>query len=172
MSKTKSVTGNNSFSGFTLLEILIVLALISIVISVVALKVSGRKDNGSSALATMNLLRNRMTFAQQQALLLDKTLGLALSSTAYQFMEYLDVPNNPHWQRSTERSLAANSWPAKFTLKLAFNGAAPNSLAPTLPKIPQIIFLPNGELTLFQLYINRRFVLASNDASELNLARS
>jgi len=78
---SRKVSGNRC--GFTLIEILVVILIISIVTSVALLSIS-RNENRQLETFTKDLVQT-LTLAQEQAMLQPAVLGLAIERHTYQF---------------------------------------------------------------------------------------
>lgn len=88
--------------GFTLVEMLVVLAIIAIVASVSALAIgSGNRLDGRAEAAR---LAARLQFAADQAMIEDRQLALSVTTGGYAFLER--DGDGPAWRASTVPSLA------------------------------------------------------------------
>lgn len=158
--------------GFTLIEILIVVVIIGVVIAAVALSINN-SDRGQAAKTATNLLRARMLFAQERALIKSSTIGLAISQQGYQFYTYENTPPQEvmYWQKITDpKALAYQTWPKSFTLNLSLPNIANAAIPNQLPQQPMIVFNPGGGTTPFTLHING-FKIVGHANGEIDIAQ-
>ncbi len=149
-------------NGFTLLELLIVLVIIGVVIGAVALSIHN-SDNGQKVRSAANILRARLLFAEQQAIVQSTVIGFAVSQQGYQFYRLQDkLPQMKLLWRPIkhEAALKFQTWSGDFNIALALPNN-PNALVPnTLPEHPVIIFDSGGGVTPFTLRLDS-FVIKS-----------
>jgi general secretion pathway protein H len=79
MTKPDMVAGGNKSAGFTLIEILIVMVIISIVGAASLLSISRNKNSQMENFARQ--LTNLITLAQQQAMLQPAVIGMTFSDS-------------------------------------------------------------------------------------------
>lgn len=141
-----------SIIGFTLIEILIVMLIISIVSSVAVLTIS---HNEKSELHTFSKqLANLLRLAEEQALLQPAVLGFNFDDTSfafYQFQENARDKNN-QWQELTDSTLARHTIPKGISLNLKINGADVDNK----PGQPKLIISNNGDVPAFVLLIGEK----------------
>lgn len=138
--------------GFTLLEILIVLAIIGITISFIALNVGPRhqmvREEGKRLAALMNL-------AQEEAILTGDEYAVQLGTGQYSFVKLMD---DDSWQELTDDEVFhPRSLPAELTVELTIAGdrvsldipEKTNLGSPSTP--PRIELLSSGEITPFSI---------------------
>lgn len=142
------------FTGFTLIEVLIVLVIIGIIAGTVSLSLIRRPTHFSNA-DFLNLLKNKILLAQQDSILMNKTLGLALSEEQYQFMDYEDG----QWKPSRQLGLEKKNWPSEWKIQLSIHESLYTPLPQNEPSLPQIIFSASGSITFFKLCIDNRYTL-------------
>lgn len=135
---TRASTGATSDAGFTLVEVLVVLAILGLAIGMVVINL----PKAPPALkAEVELLAARMSAAQDAAIITGQPTGLEFSDSQYVFYEY-----DGQWlQRGVTGLPDAKK-------KLELDGST-LKLKPELNK-PQIIFDPTGEVTDFALTLN------------------
>jgi len=131
-------------SGFTLIEILIVLVIISIVSSVAILTVSHNQNKNLENLA--HELQRVILLAEQEAMLRPATLGLALTSTSFQFYQY-----TTRWVPLSTPILGMHHFPATIQLQLKIN----HKIIP-LNTPPVLIISASGDLTPFIILIGKK----------------
>jgi len=144
-----------SSHGFTLLEILIVLAIIGITISFIALNVGPRhqmvREEGKRLAALMNL-------AQEEAILTGDEYALELGTGQYDFVKLMA---DDSWQALTDDEVFhARTLPAALAIELTIDGDRvsldiPEKTNRGLSSIPQrpphIDLFSSGEITHFSI---------------------
>jgi len=146
-------------SGFTLIELLIVIFIMGLFTTTLVFRYSHHRY-----FLAMNsfshLLKSEMELARQQAILQVNVLGLFITPTYYQFYK-LKTNKTLQWVPLNEKDTFWNKTaiPADiyFNLRVNNNGIllAQNNQQPMTS--PQIIFLPNGEITPFVLTIRNQY---------------
>lgn len=137
----KLVTGMIANKGFTLIEILIVLVIISITIGF-AVIAFGDFGSEKRIIFSAEQLVNTMKLAQQEALLNSGTLGLKINNKGYQILEF-----NPSgsWQPLSNKALfKAHSFPENTIVTLETKGQVSSNL-------PEVIINCTGDMTPFTL---------------------
>lgn len=136
--------------GFTLIEILIVIVIISIVTGIAALTISRNQQKQYEYLA--NSLSHLITLAEEEAMLRPATLGLAFTNQSFQFFEYKNTrnTNKTHWYPMTDKlfGLHAYSQNIKLTVKVQNKEAA-------LDGQPKIIITSSGDIVPFTIEIGK-----------------
>jgi len=144
-----------SCTGFTLIEMLVVVFIIGIVAAGVLLSVNltgtdHELQTESERLATL------MNYARDEAEMQTRELGLACSAKGYVF--YAFDPRTALWTSIKEDdALRARTLPAGLTIKLQIEGhdivfKPPNKED---PKKPDIMIFSNGDLSAFELTVER-----------------
>ncbi|MEM7540232.1 MAG: prepilin-type N-terminal cleavage/methylation domain-containing protein [Pseudomonadota bacterium] len=121
----------NHAAGFTLLEVLVVMVMISILVTVAGLSLGGASTQSELDQRAVNL-RRAMQNAQFFASSLNRPMGLDLYPDGYEYVEYL----NGQWLAlDREWAPAAAAFPdgieivMPLTGELDFDGSAPPELA-------------------------------------------
>lgn len=142
--------------GFTLIEILIVMVILSIVSGIAALTLSHNQQKQFEYLA--NSLAHTLTLAEEEAMLRPAILGLAFTPDRFQFFVFHPkVANNAaHWQALTDaifglHPIAKN---IAITLLVQHKKAA-------LDGKPQIIISTSGDITPFTILLGKKESLPS-----------
>lgn len=161
--KLKLVTGRYKIpkhqqysGGFSLLEMLVVLVIIGVVIAAVSISINltgGSQDTRND----VNLLRDRMLYAQQLTVAQSLTLGVAFSQKGYQFYRFiLQKDGRYRWQKTVDNSsLGFHPWTKSVSMNLNLNQQA-NVLIPQFtPKQPTVIINAGGQMTPFILQLGR-----------------
>lgn len=139
--------------GFTLIEILVVLFIISIVTSVALLTIS-RNDNRQLESITKELVQ-ALTLAEEKAMLQPSVLGLTIEKNAYQFSSYqpAEGKNKANWLLADANHLI----PHNVELSVDVEGKKISADQDDETKsMPQIVISTNGDITPFTIYIGKK----------------
>jgi general secretion pathway protein H len=141
-------------SGYTLIEILVVLFIISIVTSVAMLSI-GRNDNKQME-AFANELTQVMTLAEEQAMLQTTVLGLSFTGHSYQLASFQSAQDNKKagWLPVHDTVLGEHDIPSSIHVVLSLSGKKVE-LAEQASINPQIIISTSGEVTPFTIYVSK-----------------
>jgi general secretion pathway protein H len=150
-----------SASGFTLIEILVVIFIISIVTSVALLTISRNENKKIDAFAIE--LAQLITLAEEQAMLQPQVLGLLVDDQTLQFKSMHQSGDKISWTVLEDKLLGTREVPDDIALTLRLTAEKPKEADDektdddeTVKQIPQIIISTNGDLTPFSLYIGKR----------------
>ena len=147
--------GDGAAEGFTLIEILVVLALIGVLTGMAVLSAG---VTGSSAEREARRLSATLRLAADESRMQGRVLGLKFDSGGYSYYELLPGAREDGsgpvlvWNPLAEgKTLGPRSWPARMRLELKVNDryAGASVLDPSAS--PQILLLPEGEFTPFTL---------------------
>lgn len=145
---------NTIIAGFTLIEILIVMLIISIIGGVSLLTISHHRETELANLSKR--LANSLILAEQQALLQPAVLGLAFTAHGFQFYEYHEPTSkdqkNP-WQLLNDSALGPHRFAKDIQITLKIEGQTVTSTEETLPK-PQLI-ISGGDIPAFVILIGK-----------------
>ena len=163
--------------GFTLIEILVVLFIISIVTSVALLSISHNSHKQVESFA--NELTQLVTLAEEEAMLKPEVLGLMIEDDSFHFATWQRVKDNKNnaWVPLQESVLNKHKIPSDIEMRLVVGGVSPLSNE-TLNKNPQIIISTNGDVTPFTIYIGKKgqhplfAVIANADGNVMSQALS
>ena len=168
---------DRSTRGFTLIEILIVMVIISIAVTFAALSVGGfikarRVEMAAKELSAL------LPLASQQAILQPAIIGLQIEPHRYAFYRFvINVNTNKgQWQKISKDLILKPRFLDKniiLSLQLKENIFLANS---NQKNNPQIIFLPSGDNTPFILLITNqgkppRFQLSGEGNGNFDLKR-
>ena len=132
--------------GFTLVELLVVLFIISIVTSVALLSISRNEQKDMESYA--NEVTQMLTLAEQQAMLQPTVIGFRINQNTLQFTTMGTQANNkPQWSAINDSVLKARSIPSNYDVRIEMGNEKNN---------PQIVISSNGDLTPFTIYIGKR----------------
>lgn len=137
--------------GFTLIEILIVIVIISIISSVAILSIGINKDKQLDSISDQ--LINIFTLAEQEALLEPATIGFVLTPNSFQFYTYTKKgADESPWEAITGTTLGTHHLPDDVQITLKIQGKTVKGVE------PKLILSPSGDITPFVLYISRKGV--------------
>ncbi|MCY4166431.1 MAG: type II secretion system minor pseudopilin GspH [Gammaproteobacteria bacterium] len=141
--------------GFTLIEILVVLALIGLLTGMAVLSTG---VSGSGVEREARRLSAALRMAADESRLQGRVLGLRFDSQGYSYHELLPSESEGElfpqlaWVPLSQRGvLAPRKWPPRLEFELRINGRAVPSRLPQPSSPPQVILLPEGEFTPFSL---------------------
>lgn len=134
--------------GFTLIEILIVIVIISIVSSIAALTISHNQQKQYEYLAKS--LAHLITLAEEEAMLRPATLGLAFTPENYQFFEYQDKGTKTHWVALTDKLFGKHTYSSSIKLTVHVQ----NKTVP-LDGQPHLIISASGDIVPFTIWIGK-----------------
>lgn len=133
--------------GYTLIEILIVIVIISIVASVATLTIHFNRNKQIEAFA--NQLTDLISLAENDAMLRDTVFGVAITPKAVQFFEWDE--KNHAWQASTEKVFRDKNLLDEMQVALTIH----QDTIPLDGK-PHLIISPSGDLPAFTLALGNK----------------
>jgi general secretion pathway protein H len=136
----------NSSNGYTLLEVLIVILIISIVATVASMTIHFNKNKQMETLA--HEIANLITLAEEEAIARPAVLGLAFTSHQFQFFIYQE--NNHAWQPLTNKVFRARTIPNDVQMTLTIH----NTIIPNEGK-PALIISTSGDIPAFTISIGK-----------------
>ncbi|WP_320158971.1 type II secretion system minor pseudopilin GspH [Marinobacter litoralis] len=142
-------------SGFTLIEILVVLIIVGLLASLAVFSMGGSSQQREleSHVRELYLL---MQTASEQAVLNNLELGLLLEEDGYQFVAFQD--ESGEWKPSGERLFHQRTLPEWLSLTQFVESDAPRLSSSEDKLRPTIVFFSSGESTPFEI----EFTLASD----------
>jgi general secretion pathway protein H len=158
--------------GYTLIEILVVLFIISIIACVALLTISQSQNKQLQTFAVE--LTQLVMLAEEQAMLQSTVLGLHFSDHGFQFARYrpsAEYKKNA-WEPLQDRLLNRHTIPDDIEIGLEVNHGRINK-----NKDPQIVISANGEITPFTIFVGKKgqkphyVITASADGSVINQVR-
>jgi general secretion pathway protein H len=140
--------------GFTLIEILVVLFIMSIVTSVALLSIN-RNENRQLETFTNELVQ-RMTLAEEEAMLKPSVLGLSIKNKMVQFTSYQPAESGKKssWQATEDHLLANHAIPASMEVSIEVGGKKLE--IDEEKQFPQVVISTNGDLTPFIIYVGKK----------------
>lgn len=141
--------------GFTLIEILVVMFIVSILVGLSTLAVRGR-DIQAQVDEDAERLLQLLTLAQEESLFSYRTLGVWVYESGYRFFEY----GQGQWRKlANDRLLRSRQTESpEIELKLYLEGR-PIALEVEAPESetnpqPHVVFFPDGTATPFELVVD------------------
>jgi len=148
------VTGRSS--GFTLLELMVVLVLVGIIFSFAMLSMGG-DDMAELMEQETRRLGTLLDLASDEAVLRGEEMAVHFTETGYEFL----ILSGDQWRvPEGDRLLQARSLPADIEIRLEVNGDSPGLTSTddedeeTLT--PQVYILSSGEMTPFSATLQSR----------------
>lgn len=144
--------GRRKAAGFTLIEVLVVLFIISIVTGMAVLRIS---HNTSRQIKTFaNEVTQMISLAEEQAMLEPKILGMSFENGQVMFTHLSkNDKQEEKWFPMADRLFRHMRIPDSVELSLQVAGEVVN--LNHLRDVPQIVFSTNGDVTPFVLYIGK-----------------
>ena len=135
--------------GFTLLEVLVVLSLVTILTGVVVLGFTGA-DTQQEVKGFAQRFAFRVELARQQALNSNREWGIYVEEQDYRFAEF--SPDLGEWEEQSQRPFDATEVPGFVTLRIETEGVGELPFSDG-EHLPQILVFSSGEVTPFTLYL-------------------
>ncbi|MCZ6710188.1 MAG: type II secretion system minor pseudopilin GspH [Gammaproteobacteria bacterium] len=143
-----SCRGSRS-EGFTLLEVLVVVSLVSILTGVVVLGFTGA-DTRQAVKGHAMRFAFRVELARQQALTRNREWGIYIDDQEYRFAEF--SPELGTWEERSQRPFDTVVVPEFVTLRIDTEGVG--ELPFEAKQLPQILVFSSGEVTPFTLHLD------------------
>ena len=137
-------------TGYTLVEVLVVLFIISIVTSVALLSIRQNENKEMESFA--NELTQIVSLAEEQAMLTPSVLGLSFGDQSFHFtsLQASRDGKKDAWAPLSDAVLGSHKIPANFEVSVKTGGQQAAN------KGPQIVISTDGEMTPFVIYIGKR----------------
>ena len=135
--------------GFTLIEVLVVMVIISIVTTVALLSVGRNQTKVMQGVITD--FTQSLSLAEEQAMLAPAVLGVSVNGQAWRFFQRLNQ-QAVAWEPVSDDGLNPRSIPENIAVNLQVLGRS----MPDAGAAPQIIISSNGDITPFTLTIGVR----------------
>jgi general secretion pathway protein H len=142
-----------SAQGFTLLEVMIVIVIISVLSSFVALSLQDM-DKSIQFKNEAKRLNHVIALAREEAILNSEILGLRFRKNCYSFM----FRKNTEWIAYNDRIFGPHEIPQGIEFQLLINGMVTPLPLDKPPKTPQIAIWPSGEVSPFELNIKSTII--------------
>lgn len=141
-----------SKAGFTLLETLVVITIISVLAVGVVMSLSNNSDR--LVMAEAERLQQVMQMAADEAIFQKTEIGMAFTKHSYRFMQYDIVAGN--WKDLSAKPFRAYTLPDDMTFNLIENNKQ-IQLAKMEAKtnaMPSVVFFSSGEMTAYNLVLS------------------
>lgn len=141
---------NDRQRGFTLLELIVVIALMAIVTGVVIPRISfggDKKQIRTEATRLAELFRR----ASDESIFKNAELGILFTDSDYQFLKLEGGNREGKWVQFADGSFRKREWPDGFEVELEIAGVpvvleSPEDLVFDEKTRPQVMMLSNGEI--------------------------
>ena len=139
--------------GFTLIEILVVMLIISIVTTVALLSIRRNETKEMETLAKN--ISQMVTFAEEQAMLQSRVLGVAIQSQQLQFASLENSKDNKKtiWHALNDHSLGTYKVPNNVQMTISSGNSKTDIDNDAKELKPQIIISTNGDIIPFTIYL-------------------
>ncbi|MBW0146135.1 type II secretion system minor pseudopilin GspH [Marinobacter arenosus] len=157
-------------TGFTLLEILVVLIIVGLLASLAVFTMGGSSQQRQLTNEVRDLYLLMQT-ASEQAVVNNLELGLLVEPDSYQFVAYQDQTGD--WKASGERLFRERTLPEWLVVTEFIENDAPRLASAEDELRPDVVFFSSGETTPFELEFtigkssDYMHVLASDGVSPL-----
>ena len=141
-------------SGYTLIEILIVLFIISIVTTVALLSIGNNDNRQMKSIATE--LTQILALAEQQAMLSPSVLGLTVHAQALQFSTLSVAANGKENTWLPLQDTILKSYNVPGNIQISVNVGDDIELKDKKKDHPQIVISTNGDMTPFTIYVGKK----------------
>ncbi len=141
---------NKVASGFTLLELLVVLIIFAVLTGTLVLGFSGA-DEEQALRGLAERISARVELARQYALQRNREWGIFVEPDTYRFME-LD-PQRGRWVEQAYRPFVSEGRTARIAFRVETEGFDQGQFGVSEEASPDIIVFSNGEVTPFQWYL-------------------
>ncbi len=130
--------------GFTILEILVVVAVISIIASTILLNTSFSRPENALKKHAVELAKT-LQLLMQEAVLEDRNFAISVEPGRYQILEY----DGENWTPSEDRFLLGLQRKYPFEDEISIDKAV-IKIEKTEKPVPHILILSSGEMTVFE----------------------
>lgn len=174
----KNHTGRAGVAGFTLIEMLVVLLIISILAAATVLNVGNlRVDILESEAQRLHAL---MRQAEDEAILQAKELAISFAreSNVVQYGFYEFNYDTDRWEPSTDRLFRLRSLPDWMNIRIILEGEDIPLVVGENEDIPHIYFFSSGEKSVFEIQLEEtgdhryKFSLSNDGVNDTHLSSS
>lgn len=143
--------------GFTLVEILVVLIIVSVMSGVVVTSLPSSFQNGDFDEETLRL-KTVMELVREESLTQASEYGFDTDKDSYSFYVYNEIEQ--HWEQLKSRPYAERKLTEGATLRMTIEDSdlilgGDEEDEESVPNAPRILLLSSGEMTPFELTIAR-----------------
>lgn len=156
MGKAGNANVHDQSKGFTLIEILVVMLIISIVSTVALLSIRSNETREMETLAKN--ISQMVTFAEEQAMLQSRVLGVAVQSQQLQFASLENSKDNKKsiWHALNNHSLGTYKVPEHVQMTISSGNSKTEIDNNAQDLKPQIIISTNGDIIPFTIYVGMK----------------
>jgi general secretion pathway protein H len=140
-------------AGFTLIEILIVMLIISIVGGVAMLSISVNQNTRYKNLARQ--ITNLLTLGEEQALLQATVYGLAFTDKSFQFYQFDTTSKEHPWKQVDDKVLGLHPLPEGVQITVKVRDKIIPLAKSAADAKPQLIIATSGEIIPFTILIGK-----------------
>ena len=145
-----ALTPRHSSTGFTLLELMVVIVTVGIILSFMTLS-TGTDQRAEQLEREAQRIVALLQLASEEAVMRSEQLALRVGETRYEFM----ILENGQWTPlADDRPLRPRELPAGIELRLELQENPPPGLTAEDSEQPQVFLLSSGEMTPFVLTIS------------------
>ena len=159
--------------GFTLIEILVAIVIISIILGVALLKFD-IDDFETLLKQESGRIARMLELADQQAIFQGQDIGLLLENNQYQFYFY----SKKSWKPLKDSLLRKKTLPAGMEMTLTLDGIETRpETGSTIDRKPQIVIFSSGEWTPFEIRLSQTghpelsYVIGNTRNGKLEISR-
>jgi len=162
--------GSSRQRGFTLLELMVVLVIVSIILTFVTLSAGG-DSHAEQMEREAQRLAALLELASEEAVMRSEQLAVRFSETEYEFM----VLDGNEWSPlADEPAFRQRELPDGIELHLELQDNPPPTLVTEKSDLPQVFLLSSGEMTPFVLTLSspqteQRFQITAGLLGQLEL---
>lgn len=154
--------GNRRATGFTLIEILVVMVVVGLLAAIAVVNLGGGQERRQLENSVRELYLLMQT-ASEQAVVNNQELGLMLTDTGYRFVIYSDKDDD--WVAQGERLFSPRTWPDWLVATPIIDNDLPRLASQEDVARPDIVFFSSGEITPFEL----EFTIKGRDSQPLKI---